>query len=67
MDVLQFEIDIARAELDRLAIYTGSEMLALGDIALQGDEVHEVLEVIRRLKEKRLAHLISQQTEGAQA
>ena len=67
MDVLQLEIDIARDDLVRVAIYTGSEMLELGDIALQGDEVREVLEVIRRLKEKRLAHLISQQTEGAQA
>ncbi len=65
MDILQLEIDVARDELTRVAIWWDADKLELGEFQFSGSEVNEVLLTIRRIKEQRLAQLIRLQTEGA--
>lgn len=67
MDVLQLEIQIAQDDLTRVAQFWNASQLEIANIVLTGDEVNEVLRTVRRLKEQKLAHLNSLQTEGATA
>jgi len=65
MDILQLEIEIARDELTRVAIWWDSEKLELGDFHFAGSEVNEVLLAIRCIKEQKLGRLMDLQNEGA--
>lgn len=67
MDVLQLEIEIAQADLKRVALFWDAPQLEIADIVLTDDEVNDVLLVIRRLKEQKLARLIALQTQGVTA
>jgi hypothetical protein len=65
MDILQLEIEIARDELTRVAIWWDSEKLELGGFHFAGSEVNEVLLAIRCIKEQKLGRLMDLQNEGA--
>ena len=65
MDVLNLEIQIAQKDLEKVESNLNAGELMVADISLTGDEVNEVLSLVRRLKEQKLAHLMSLQNEGA--
>jgi hypothetical protein len=65
MDVLNLEIQIAQNDLQNVEINLNAGELMVAGISLTGDEVNEVLSLVRRLKEQKLAHLVGLQNEGA--
>jgi hypothetical protein len=67
MDDLEFEIQSAKNDLVRVALYWNADRLDLGDIALKGEDVNEVLQLVRRQAERKLARLTGLQTKGATA
>lgn len=69
MDVLAYEIEIVQNDLVRVEAYLAGGQLRfeLEDIVLEADEAHEVLKLVRTLKQKRLDQLVSLQSEGESA
>ncbi len=65
MDVLQTEIDIVKHDLAKISLLSGVNRLEFKGVWLEGQEVNDVLALVRDLKERRLAHLIGLKTEGA--
>ena len=65
MDVLNLEIQIAQMDLQKVERNLNAGELMVADISLTGDEVNEVLSLVRRLKEQKLARLMGLQHEGA--
>ncbi len=65
MDVLNLEIQIAQMDLQKVERNLNAGELMVADISLTGDEVNEVLSLVRRLKEQKLARLMGLQNEGA--
>jgi len=65
MDVLNLEIQIVQKDLQSVEINLNAEELMVAGISLTGDEVNEVLSLVRRLKEQKLARLMGLQNEGA--